>query len=328
MHRCRALIPLSIGVAFLLTGCSSGTTDSTPAAPTRSARCPGRGTGIASPGASRVTIPGVTRVDLDLVDRSRSTPAIPGRAGFPCRDLATEIRYPTEATVALPLIVVAHGLDGDPTTLGPLLDAWAAAGYVVTAPTFPTTEKDGDGTSLPSANVGQAADIRFVIDQLFDQGRADAADAAHGLIDERHIGVAGMSLGGQTVYGLVANSCCEDDRVSAAIVMAGVHRDYPGGTFVQNRVPVLLEQGDADQGYHNSLTAYPKLASPKWFITLHGSRHAPPFEIPLGPEAPLVRSTTTDFWNLYLKSDRTAGRRIVATVDGSNGMATLRRDLG
>ena len=89
-----------------------------------------------------------------------------------------------------------------------------------------------------------------------------------------------------------------------------------------------MEQGDADQGYHNSLTAYPKLASPKWFITLHGSRHAPPFEIPLGPEASLVRSTTTDFWNLYLKRDRTAGRRIVATVDASNGKATLRRDLG
>ena len=242
--------------------------------------------------------------------------------------LPTEIRFPTLVSGALPLVVVAHGLDGDPTSLGPLLDSWAAAGYVVTAPTFPTTEKDSSGTSLPSNNADQAADIRFVIDQLLDQGRADASDLTHGLIDERHIGVAGMSLGGQSVYGLIANTCCEDDRVSAAIVMAGVHRDYPHGKFVRNRVPVLLEQGDADQGYHNSLETYPQLAPPKWFVTLRGSRHSPPFETPLGPEAPLVVATTTDFWNLYLKGDAAAGDRMTAAVDAAQGAATLRRDLG
>jgi dienelactone hydrolase len=324
----RALISMSIGVVLLLAGCGSGNAHSASAPRVGSSRCAGTGTGIARPSAARETTPGVTRIDLDLIDRSRSTPAIPARPGFPCRMLPTEIRYPTGATDALPLVIVAHGLDGNPSSLGPLLDAWAAAGYVVTAPTFPTTDKDSSGTSLPSNNVGQAADISFVIDQLLDQGRANATDPAHGLIDARHIGVAGMSLGGQTVYGLIANSCCEDDRVSAAIVLAGVHRDYPGGKAVRNRVPVLLEQGDADQGYHNSVEAYPKLAPPKWFITLHGVRHAPAFEIPLGPAAPLARATTTDFWNLYLKGDAAASARIVGAVDASHGAATLRRDLG
>jgi hypothetical protein len=136
-----------------------------------------------------------------------------------------------------------------------------------------------------------------------------------------------MSLGGQTVYGLIANTCCEDERVSAAIVMAGVHRDYPRGKYERNRIPVLLEQGDADSGYHNSVEAYPELAAPKWFITLHGSHHSPPFEIPLGDEAPLVRATTTDFWNLYLKGEAPAAARIVAVVDGSHGRLGLQRQL-
>ena len=64
--------------------------------------------------------------------------------------------------------------------------------------------------------------------------------------------------------------------------MAGVHDDFPGGRYVHQTVPVLLIQGDADIGYHHSRDAYPQLAPPKWFITLHGERHSPPFEVPRG----------------------------------------------
>ena len=62
--------------------------------------------------------------------------------------------------------------------------------------------------------------------------------------------------------------------------MAGVHDNFPGGRYVHQDVPVLLIQGDADIGYHHSRGAYPQLAPPKWFITLHGERHSPPFEVP------------------------------------------------
>ena len=135
-----------------------------------------------------------------------------------------------------------------------------------------------------------------------------------------------MSLGGLAVYGLISNTCCRDARVRAAVLMAAVRRQFPDDHYGPNRAPVLLVQGDKDSGYHNSVEAYPELASPKWFITLHGSGHAPPFEVPLGPEAPLVAATTSDFWARYLSDDQGAAPRIVRTVQASRGQAGLRYD--
>ena len=281
-----------------------------------------------APVTPRASGPGVARVDLRIVDRTRTTAAVGEAPALACRVLPLEVRYPTAATTPLPLVVVAHGLDGNPGTLGPLLDAWSAAGYVVAAPTFPVTRKDADGRSLPTENVDQAADVRLTIDRLLEPAPADPAATVRPRIDASEIGVAGMSLGGQTVYGLIANTCCEDHRVRAAIVMAGVHREYPGGRYERNPMPVLLVQGDADAGYHNSVDAYDDLVPPKWFVTLRGSRHSPPFETPLGPEAPLVRTVTTQFWDRYLKHRSTAADAISAAVHDAGDRARLQRALG
>jgi dienelactone hydrolase len=241
--------------------------------------------------------------------------------------LPTEVRYPTSSQQPLPLIVVAHGLDGDPRSLATLLGAWARAGYVVAAPRFPTTKKDSRGATLRSESVEQASDMSFVIDQMLLRNRAPATGPLHGRIDGQHIGAAGMSLGGLSVYGLVSNTCCRDRRVDAAILMAAVRRQFPDDRYEENDVPVLLIQGDADGGYHNSVDAYPELAPPKWFITLHGSVHAPPFEVPPGPEAPLVYRTTAWFWDRYLKGDRPAAVRILHALAATHGRATLRSDV-
>ena len=166
----------------------------------------------------------------------------------------------------------------------------------------------------------QAADARFVLDRILD--RAAVLD-----VDDHEVGVAGMSLGGMTTYGLISHTCCRDGRIRAAIVMAGVHDDFPDGRYVHQDMPVLLIQGDADVGYHHSRDAYPQLAPPKWFVTLHGERHSPPFEVPRGKSAGIVDATTTAFWNRYLKGRRQAAAAIVAIVAATNGAATLRRDL-
>jgi dienelactone hydrolase len=247
---------------------------------------------------------------------------------MPCRLLPTEVRSPIGITRPLPLVVVAHGLDGNPKSLTSLLDAWTAAGYVVAAPTFPTTRKDANGVSLVADAAAQAADMSFVIDQLLDRGGTHPAGRHRYPIDPRHIGVAGMSLGGLSVYGLVSNTCCRDRRVSAAILMAAVRRQFRDDRYEENAVPVLLVQGDADRGYHNSLEAYPELAPPKWFITLRGSTHSPPFEEPPGPEAPLVYAATTRFWDRYLKGNLAAATELTDLVRTSHGRAALRRDLG
>lgn len=321
-------------VVSLAAGCDSSTgphrsgVDAGAGSPAASARCRDRAGANGLLQSARHSAPGVTRFSVMLVDRSRSTPAIPHRAAIPCRLLPTEVRYPAGATGPLPLVVVAHGLDGNPSSLATLLDAWAGAGYVVAAPAFPTTSKDSNGVTLTSESVDQAADMSFVIGQMLERSRPGASGPLRGLIDRRRIGAAGMSLGGLSVYGLVTNTCCRDARVRAAILMAAVRRQFPEEQYENNKVPVLIVQGDADSGYHNSLEAYPELVPPKWFITLHGSGHSSPFEVPPGPEAPLVYRTTAWFWDRYLKHDLFASRRITDAVRASHGRATLRRDLG
>ena len=279
---------------------------------------------IVEPGGS----PSVAQFTTTLVDRGRSTPAIQGRPALPCRRLPTVVRFPTAGTGPFPLVVVAHGRDNDPSSLATLLDAWAGAGYVVAAPTFPITSKDRKGQPQRSESVAQAADMRFVVDRILARDRAKDANPLRGRVDGRHIGAAGMSLGGLAVYGLIANTCCRDRRISAAILLAAVRRDFPDERYQTNRAPVLLVQGDADPGYHNSIDAYPELAPPKWFVTLHGSQHSPPFEVPPGPEAPVVYSLTTDFWDRYLKGDVAAADRIVSAVQSTAGNASLQRDVG
>jgi len=254
--------------------------------------------------------PAVRRVDFTFAHR------VAGR----CRVLVTQVRSPTGTGGTLPLILAIHGADGDPSRLAPLLDVWTKAGYVVAAPTFLKTKKGANGKALASEVAQQAADARFVLDDLLD--RAPALR-----VDPTEVGVAGMSLGGMTVYGLISHPCCEDARIGAAIVMAGVHDNFPGGRYVHQKVPVLLIQGDADIGYHHSRDAYPQLAPPKWFITLHGEGHSPPFEVPRGPVAGVVDVTTTLFWKRYLGHDTVAARELAGVVAATKGKATLQLAL-
>ena len=88
--------------------------------------------------------------------------------------------------------------------------------HPVVAPTFPKTKKDARGKALRSEVVDQAADARYVLDQVLDR-------ASEFGIDPDEVGAAGMSLGGMTVYGLISHTCCADGRIQAAEVMAGVH---------------------------------------------------------------------------------------------------------
>jgi dienelactone hydrolase len=277
---------------------------------TRAAAAPACADGP-SAGSPEPAASGIRRTDYTFAHR------LLGR----CRVLVTQVREPSPASsTPWPLLLAVHGLDGSPDALAPLLDGWTRAGYVVVAPTFPKTKKDARGKALRSEVVDQAADARFVLDEVLDRAGSFG-------IDPQEIGAAGMSLGGMTVYGLISHTCCEDGRIQAAIVMAGVHDAFPSGRYVHQDVPVLLLHGDADVGYHHSRSAYAQLAPPKWFITLHGEGHSPPFEVPRGPASALVDTTTVLFWNRSLKHDAAAAQQIVDAVRATNGKATLRRDL-
>jgi dienelactone hydrolase len=262
-----------------------------------------------------------------FVDMSRSTPATATQPADNRRVLETTIRYPRRTTHPLPLIVLAHGLNGHPGQLDELTEAWASAGYVVAAPRFPRVNTDANGKAALADAAEYPADLSFVIDRVLDASR-DPASPLHDLVDSTRIGAAGISLGGMAVYGLVSNTCCIDRRIDAAILMSAVRPSFRGGVYQKQSMPVMLLHGDADTGYHWSVGVYPKLAPPKWFVTLRGGRHGPPFEDAPDEHDAFVRATTTAFWNRYLDHDRRAGNRIVALVRARRGKAKLQRDLG
>jgi poly(3-hydroxybutyrate) depolymerase len=247
-------------------------------------------------------------------------------AGSDERVLDTTIAFPTDADERLPLIVLAHGDSGDPGKFKILITAWAEAGYVVAAPQFPLTNTFTPGGSQTGDFVNQPADVSFVLDEVLKLGRKSSDSKIAGLIDKRRIGAAGLSLGAGTVYGLVFNTCCRDQRFDAALFMSSVRLPFDGGEDDFRSLPAMLVHGDADALYRMSQETYPLLSTPKWFVTLHGSTHSPPFEDSVDPADDVVPVITTAFFDRYLKKDKAAAKELIDAVE-EYGQAELQREL-
>lgn len=214
----------------------------------------------------------VGRIDVTLVDPSRGTDAVPAAdvEARPDRTIDLTVVYPAagdpgeEPTIPaawsedgdpegrsavldaepadgpFPLLVWAHGWNGQGASFLPHADRWARAGYVVALPTFPLS-RAGIGHSDDMRN--QPEDIWFVIDHLLgDDGPLP------GLVDGERIALGGHSLGSATVFRAVYNGCCTDDRVDATITVAGGPLDITEGYQDQPDVPMLLAHGAADPG--------------------------------------------------------------------------------
>ena len=217
------------------------------------------------------------------------------------RELPTTITYPADPEEPLPLIVLAHGNSGHPSKFVELMNAWAGAGYVVAAPAFPS---NGTGDVR-----GQVEDMSFVIDEVLALS-AQPDNEITALVDERHIGAAGLSLGGGTVYGLVFNTCCRDKRIDAVVLMSTLRVTLTGGKEKFPPLPTMMIAGDADPVARVTVNTYPLLSPPKWMVMLHGGTHSEPFEDTPDPADDVVREITAAFWDRYLKNDSPAAKRI------------------
>ena len=166
--------------------------------------------------------------------------------------------------------------------------------------------------------------MSFVIDEVLKMSRAKAGPLA-GLVDARHIGAAGLSLGGGTVYGLMFNTCCRDKRVDAVVLMSTLRVILKGGKEKFPHLPTMMIAGDADPVSRVTVNTYPLLATPKWKVMLHGGTHSDPYEDTPDPADQVVRDITTAFWDRYLKRDTPAAQEIVDTVN-TYGDADLERN--
>jgi len=202
-----------------------------------------------------------------------------------------------------PLVLFSHGLHGLPTHLAPLATRWAAAGFVVAAPTYPHTNLAAARFNRADVR-NQPADARRVIAQL---GRLNdvAGDPFAGHLDPTRVAAAGHSAGGFTTAGLFTRG--HSSHLRAGIVIAGGMRDRFGGPPAS----LLFVHGGADPTVRlaTGLDAYRRTPWPKGFLTLTGQRHGE-YLIPGHPGFDEVVRTTTDFlrWTLY--GDATARARL------------------
>ena len=173
----------------------------------------------------------VATTTVTFVDTARSTPPWDGVPGKPSRTLVTTIWYPTTVSSS---VAYSQRRPIPPHRLRPragrlpqdyqrLLTSWAAAGFVVAAPLFPLTSSQTTGGPDGGDIVNQPGDMSFVIDLVLSawpargilSGWSTRRDRGRRPLERRHHDLRPL-----------ANCCCRDPRVKAAVVMGG--KDHRG----------------------------------------------------------------------------------------------------
>jgi predicted esterase len=206
-----------------------------------------------------------------FVDGSRTAQYRNGTSGP--RVLVTSIRYPTRGRPPFPLIVFAHGFALTPATYTPLLDAWARAGFIVAAPTFPVENAGAPGGPSQSDLLNEPRDMSFVLTHLLASG-----SRWRGLIDPHEVAFAGQSDGAVAALAAAYDPRFVDRRVDAAVLLSGA---APAGFSrpAQGSPPLLAVQGTADPINAPADTAayFRLMQPPKFLVWLLGASHLPPY---------------------------------------------------
>lgn len=219
---------------------------------------------------------------------------------------------------ALPVLVFSHGFGESLDGYAPLVDFWAAHGFVVVQPTHldsRTLNITPEDSRYPDIWRIRVEDLTRVVDRL------DLVEAAvpglAGRVDRDRIGAAGHSWGAQTVSMLlgarvldadgVPGKDLSDPRIRAGVLLAvagtggahltpfaAEHFPFMNPAFAQLTTPALVVAGDADQ---SALT----VRGPDWFtdcyhqspgarslLTLFGAEHS------LGGISGYASTETTD----------------------------------
>lgn len=228
---------------------------------------------------------------------------VPGRAA----DLQLRVSSPATGD-KLPILLFSHGFGASNFIAsmrgyGPLVDFYAAHGFVVIQPTHlssKTLALDPDGPEGPLFWKSRAQDMCFIIDHL-DEIEANVPGLS-GRLDKSRIAAAGHSMGGHTVA-MLAGMRVTDPKTGEVVdlteprikstVMFGtpgngadvapwVSEHYPviaNSDFSGMRAPALVVAGDKDFNANFSTRedwradAYPLSPGPKCLLTVFGGEH-------------------------------------------------------
>jgi dienelactone hydrolase len=335
-----------LGPAMLTVACSAaGPVQAHPASPAAAGRTassvPGR-----RPAKPQIGVIGNYAVGGRTIRLVEAAHAGPGGARIGRRVLRTLIWYPEARTGAaagasggaapaapaaarpasgpFPLIAFAPGYLQCGGVYRQLLRTWASAGYVVAVLTFPRTNCDLGAAADEADLVNQPADVSWLISQLISDS-ARRRGWLSGLINQARIAVAGHSDGGDTVAAVAADTCCQDHRVTGAIVLAGA--EWPplrGRYFPPGSPPMLFVQGSADpiNPPGASLQLYQAdTAGPRYYLDVFGAGHLTPYEGDTAQER-LVARVTIKFLDRFIAGQH-GPRSAMARMANGSGQAAL-----
>jgi fermentation-respiration switch protein FrsA (DUF1100 family) len=218
------------------------------------------------------------------------------------RTLQTSVWYPSaSARGPFPVVLFSHGLTGLPSDYTGLLTRWAAAGFVVVAPTYPNTNRRAANVNAEDV-VNQPADASFVLTSVLRLA-SGSRDPFFALLDGAHVAAAGHSLGGITTVGLFS-VCCRDGRLAAGVVLAGNSIGF-GDQPAQPGRPLLFEHGASDHivPYQSGRHTYDTTPAPKAFVTFDAAGHFDPYLKATARSFDVDVATTLDFFRWTLRGD-------------------------
>jgi dienelactone hydrolase len=255
-------------------------------------------------------------------------------AGSASGVLATQVWYPAEragqdaaparAEGPYPLLVFSQGYDVAVSSYAPLLAEWAAAGFVVAAPTYPDT---APGADLDEADIlYHPAELAATISALSSaESLGRLSPLLDGLVEPAEVGVVGHSDGGDVTLAVAEDSCCRDPAVKAAAILSGAElRSFGGAYFTGPALPLLVAQGSDDHELNPvacSVLTYDQAPEPKYYLDLVGAGHLTPYVDP-GPERDVVGQVVADFFSAELSGDH-GDLAAMAAAANRPGVASL-----
>ncbi|GAB3827828.1 alpha/beta hydrolase family protein [Dactylosporangium cerinum] len=229
----------------------------------------------------------------------------------PDRPLPTLLVHPVTGG-RFPVVVFSHGYTRRPEDYLRLFRIWAAAGFIVAAPTFPHSAR-GSQRLDDKDIVNQPGDTAAVLTAVLALD-GTGGDPLAGRVDRAAVAAAGHSLGGMTTVGMFTKH--RDDRLKAGIVLAGGQWPFGVG-YTGEPAPILFVHGRQDTvvRFEGCTEAYDPLPWPKALLDLSNGDHLAPYLGP-DPDFDTVAAVTVEFLRWSLRGDQAARARMTAGTRG------------
>jgi pimeloyl-ACP methyl ester carboxylesterase len=210
-----------------------------------------------------------------------------------------------------PLIAFGHGYLARVSFYAPTLDALAAEGFIVVAPT--------SQTGLLPDHSDFADELRAALDWAVAEGD-EPGSLLYGAVDGERLGVSGHSMGG----GCALLAAARDTRIRAVSTLAAADT-RPSSRDLLRRIgaPVQFIAGSEDaiamvQAFQVPL--FEAVPAPRQLVVIEGGSHCgfldrPPAlcdrgRLPAAEQIAVTRSLLSDWFGLYLRGDEALRVRV------------------